>query len=98
MMGFNTARNTTTAKYELIIQKYNTDIINKNKQIERALLAVKRQAANKIQNVEQHFIPVEREVIRYVSKKDTATCNINFNEWMQLHNKAASGETNHSSG
>ncbi|MCD9474066.1 hypothetical protein [Photobacterium phosphoreum] len=91
MMGHRSGYNQATVKYEQRIQAKDNEIEAKNQKVERALMAVKRHAAKKITQVEQHFIPVEREVVRYVSKKEPTPCQSDYSEWMQLHNQAASG-------
>lgn len=90
-MGYQSGHNQATVNEEQRIQAKDNEIKAKNKEIEQALLAVKRAAAKKITQVEQHFIPVEREVIRYVSKKEPTACQPDYSNWMQLHNRAADG-------
>lgn len=97
-IGYTHGINSSALEYEKLSNTKDEIIRDKDKQIERALLAVKRTAAEKINHVEKHFIPVDREVIRYVSKKDTSICNTDFTKWMQLHNKAANGIQENSSG
>ena len=63
----------------------------KERQLTRALSAAKQEAANSVARVEQHFIPVDREVIRYVTREKSITCQPDNTQWMQLHNRAASG-------
>lgn len=89
--GFKSGKSQTTLQYTQLVQEKNAVITKEQQKLERALLAVKRITAKKITQVEQHFIPVEREVIRYVSKKERATCQPDYTQWMQLHNAAATG-------
>ena len=91
MTGHRSGYNQATVKYEQRIQAKDNEIEANNQKIERALIAVKQHAAKKITQVEQHFIPVEREVVHYVSKKEPIPCQPDYSEWMQLHNQAASG-------
>jgi hypothetical protein len=89
--GFKSGKSQTTLQYTQLVQEKNVAIVKEQQKLERALLAVKRTAAKKTTQVEQHFIPVEREVIRYVSKKEPTTCQSDYTQWMQLHNAAATG-------
>lgn len=47
-------------------------------------------AAEKRQEVTTVYVPVEKEIIKYVSKPVDSGCNVEFvTDWVQLHNRAA---------
>lgn len=56
----------------------------------KALKAANERAVQNIIEVQTQFVPIEKEVIRYVqTPKPAADCQPDYGQWMQLHNRAA---------
>lgn len=56
----------------------------------KALKAANERAVQNIVEVQTQFVPIEKEVIRYVqAPKPITDCKPDYGQWMQLHNRAA---------
>ncbi|MDD9174498.1 hypothetical protein PVK63_06385 [Aliivibrio sp. S2TY2] len=89
--GYKTGSEKTRLHYMELATEQATLAQTKERQLMQALSVAKQETANSVVRVEQHFIPVDREVIRYVTREKVITCQPDHTEWMQLHNLAASG-------
>lgn len=78
-------------EYETKLSEQKSQFIDEQAQLESQLNRVSQQVAEKANQVHQVFVPVEKEIIKYVSRKPSSDdkCGVDVSRWMQLHNAAA---------
>ena len=89
--GYSSGYNQASIEYETKLSEQKTQFINEQVQLESQLSQVNKQVAEKANQVHQVFVPVEKEIIKYVSRKTNPDdkCGVDVKRWMQLHNIAA---------
>lgn len=88
--GVKQGYNQASIEYETKLSEQKSQFINEQAQLEQQLSQVNQQAAEKAKQVHQVFVPVEKEIIKYVSRKPNPDdkCGVDVSRWMQLHNAA----------
>lgn len=89
--GVKQGYNQASIEYETKLSEQKTQFINDQTQLESQLSQANKQVAEKANQVHQVFVPVEKEIIKYVSRKPNPDdkCGVDVSRWMQLHNAAA---------
>lgn len=86
-----------SAGYESASLKYEQDMTEQaasyqqqREEKEQQAYQAGLKAASNSDNVTKIYVPVEKEIIKYVSKPVDTTCNADFvAEWVRIHNQAA---------
>lgn len=88
--GYKSGYNQASIEYETRLSEQKTQFINDQAQLESQLSQANKQVAEKANQVHQVFVPVEKEIIKYVSRKPNPDdkCGVDVSRWMQLHNAA----------
>ena len=89
--GVKQGYNQASIEYETKLSEQKSQFIDEQAQLESQLNRVSQQVAEKANQVHQVFVPVEKEIIKYVSRKPSPDdkCGVGVSRWMQLHNAAA---------
>lgn len=89
--GVKQGYNQASIEYETKLSEQKSQFIDEQAQLESQLNRVSQQVAEKANQVHQVFVPVEKEIIKYVSRKPSPDdkCGVDVSRWMQLHNAAA---------
>lgn len=89
--GYDNGYSQAAIEYETKLSEQKSQFIDEQAMLEEKLNLVTEQAAKKTHEVQQVFVPVEKEIVKYVSRKPSPDdkCGVNVSRWMQLHNAAA---------
>ncbi|MEC4728847.1 hypothetical protein HWQ46_25360 [Shewanella sp. D64] len=86
-----------TEQEHALKQAEQTRLLNlEREELNKAIRAANARTAEKVIEVQTQFVPIEKEVIRYVETIKPATnpdCQPDHTQWMQLHNRAATARS-----
>lgn len=95
---YNAGYQSATLKYEQRINKQDTELKQQKQALEHNVYAVEQQAIKQIDQVQTVYVPVEKEIIKYVSTQLSSQCDNDFSEWVRIHNAAATPYNNQTAG
>ncbi|EJB8454805.1 hypothetical protein C1S86_24345 [Vibrio parahaemolyticus] len=88
--AYSAGYDSASLKRELEINKQAASFQKQRKAIEEEAFQAGQASAKQRDNVTKIYIPVEKEIIKYVSKPVNSTCDVDFvTDWVRIHNKAA---------
>lgn len=75
--------------YEKAINEQRVELKKQQQALENTVYGVEKEAVKQIDDVQTIYVPVEKEIIKYVSTSPPSRCDNNFSEWVRIHNAAA---------